>query len=159
MRGARRSALLAVASCLLVQACATGPDTGDAVKCCDGFGIDVRPILGADAIDCGVYSDWLPHNHQYKSRSALQCALRAQRQGRAFVYYRVESDMVDSGAEAVAVFGERGVRIYLVHVYTNDEDHTEGGVCERLTVNESGSLEGENCSPESPLFQRLLVRD
>lgn len=147
----------AAASCFAVLGCAA-LDTGEAVKCCAGFGFDARPILGDHAIDCGVFNGFLPKPRGDASQRALKCALRAQREGRAFVYSRVDADMVDSGAEAVAVFGQQGERIYVAHVFTTDEDHTEGGACERLVVLESGSLDGSPCDPKDPLFQRLLIQ-
>ena len=147
---------LAAASGFAILGCAA-VDTGDAVECCTGFGFDARPILGDHAIDCGVFNAFAPKPRGDSSQRALKCALRAQREGRAFVYYRVDSDMVDSGGEAVAVFGQQGERILVAHVYTTDEDHTEGGVCERLVLLESGSFDGGQCDPKHPLFERLLI--
>ena len=147
---------LAVAACIAVAGC-TSLDTADAVQCCAGFGFDARPILGDHAIDCGVFNAFAPKAHGDASQRALRCALRAQRDGRAFVYRRVDSDMVDSGGEAVAVFGQQGERIYVAHVFTTDEDHTEGGACGRLVVLKSGEFDGGPCDPQHPSFQRLLI--
>jgi hypothetical protein len=146
-----------VGACLAVVGCAS-LDTGDAVQCCRDFGFDARPILGDHAIDCGAFNAFFtPKASGRANQRALKCALRAQREGRAFVYYRIDSDMVDSGGEAVGVFGQRGERLYVAHVFTTDEDHTEGGACERLVVLESGEFEGRQCDPKHPSFQRLLL--
>ena len=146
---------IAVVAGFAVVGCASF-DTGDAVQCCAGFGFDARPILGDHAIDCGVFNTFFPKPLGDASQRALKCALRAQREGLAFVYHRVDFDMVDSGGEAVAVFGQQGERIYVAHVFTTDEDHTEGGACERLVVLESGQFDGSQCDPKHPSFQRLL---
>jgi len=147
----------AVLACFAVAGCAA-LDTGDAVQCCNRFGFDAQPVLGDHAIDCGVFNGFSPKPRGDASQRALKCALRAQRQGRAFVYSRIDSDMVDSGGESVAVFGQGGERIYVAHVFTTDEDHAEGGFCGRLVVLESGDLEGSQCDPKHPSFQRLLIK-
>src|SRR5262245_56187052 len=95
----RIPATLLITSCLAIPSCASGPSAGDAVSCCTGFGIDARPILGAHAVDCGGYSEMRAKS---ANQQATNCALRAQREGRAFVYYYIDSDMVDGGRESVA---------------------------------------------------------
>jgi hypothetical protein len=118
---------------------------------------DARPVLGDHAIDCGIFNAIFPKPRGDASRRALRCALHAQREGRAFVYRRVVADMVDSGSEAVAVFGQQGERLYVVRIYMNDEEHAEGGACERLVVLESGELDGSPYDPALPSFQQSLI--
>lgn len=118
--------------------------------------IDVAPVLGEDFVDCGTYEP-VRGTHIDQRKVALKCALRAQRQGRAFIYHYIETSFPDVHLDHIVVIGERGERLLRQWGDFGDEMINFVGTCEKLKVRVDGYPEHQNCGNVDPLIERLKI--
>lgn len=118
--------------------------------CCKLFGFDASAMLGKDAVSCGsIVTADAPNQARDESsaerKRAAQCAVEAQRQGRAFVYtYRVLASP-DIDLVTQAVIGAHGERILLRMGLNARENIRTIEHCEALTVLPDGLLKTAGC--------------
>jgi len=150
---AQRSACLALALAVSEWTAAA-----EAPLCCRIFSLDATPILGGDAIVCGVVPDAdTTEEAAAEKRRAKQCALEAQAQGRAFVYTYRELISPDIDLLVQAVFGTRGERILLKAGRFAREDVRSLEVCATVSVQADGRLKTAGCTTEHALIERLRI--
>src|SRR5262249_31147982 len=118
--------------------------------CCKLFGFDASTMLGNEAAVCGriVTADAINQAQDDSSEErqrAAQCALEAQRQGRAFVYtYRLLATP-DMDLVTQAVFGAHGERLLMrMGLYQRENIRTVEN-CNSLRVLPDGNVKKEGC--------------
>ena len=88
---------------------------------------------------------------------SLGCVLRAQSEGRAFIYRFEEIALPNVDYYELVVFGTRDERILLQFGSFGDQAVGFTGACEKLEVLEDGSIEHANCSADASLIERLKI--
>jgi len=118
--------------------------------CCTLFGFDATSMLGENASVCGkIVTADSPNQARDESsverQRAAQCALEAQRQGRAFVYtYRLLASP-DTDLITQAVFGAHGERLLLRMGLHARENIRTVEACAGLTVLPDGLVTKQGC--------------
>jgi hypothetical protein len=129
----------------------------DLIEMCRSVGgIDVSLILGNRFADCGSYKTQPYADEDARSR-VLGCALRAQREGRAFIYMFEEIAMPDVDYYELVVFGTQGEKIMLQLGSFGADQVGFTGACEKLKVQDDGSVDHAGCSNTHPLVERLKI--
>jgi len=140
---------------MLLTACASNSPISD---CCADFGIDVNPILGAGAVNCGTVIT-KPSDTATRSRneSAIACVQRAQLRGRAFVVNQGFSVPPDYYLRNVVVYGAKGEKVLVQVEHLHDGPTTFVSSCMNIKLSSSGELELVGCEPDDSLLARLAT--
>jgi hypothetical protein len=140
---------------MLLVACASNSPISD---CCADFGIDVNPVLGADAKNCGTIITKSPDAAtRSRNESAIACVQRAQLRGRAFVVNQGFSIPPDYYLRNVVVFGAKGEKVLVQIEHQHDGPTTFVGLCKDIKLLSSGKLELAGCEPDETLLARLAT--
>jgi hypothetical protein len=119
-------------------------------------GIDVAPILGKRFVDCGDYRI-SPFASGKPGSQSLSCVLRTQWEGRALIYQFEEIALPHVDYYELVVFGTQGERILVQYGSFGDEQVGFAGACEKLEVQDDGSVDHTGCSNTHPLMERLKI--
>jgi hypothetical protein len=148
---------LLIAATFAGCASAQSPPRVDLIETCRSVGgIDVTPILGKHFADCGS-NKTRPYADEDARSRVLGCALRAQREGRAFIYMFEEIALPDVDYFELVVFGTQGEKIMLQFGSFGADPIGFTGACEKLQVQNDGSVDHTGCSNTHPLMERLRI--
>jgi len=138
---------------MLLMGCASNSPVSD---CCADLGIDVNPILGADAVNCGTILMRLPDAAtRSRNEGAIACVQRAQLRGRAFVLNQGFSIPPDYYLRHVVVFGAMGEKVLVQIEQQHDGPTTFVGRCKDIKLLSSGNLKLVGCDPDDALVARM----
>jgi hypothetical protein len=145
--------VLMLAACAANKGAAARPQISD---CCTVFGIDVNPVLGENAVNCGTINS-KPRSAaaRSKNRKVVSCARRAQSRGAAVVFDQGYSATPDYYLRNVLVFGAQGEKILVVIEYEHDGPSVFAGPCDVLKVLDNGDLEYSGCRTDEALLDRM----
>jgi hypothetical protein len=144
---------------MLLVACASPSSNGVAQPvsdCCANFGIDVNPLLGPKAVNCGTINTKADSaSSRSRNESATACVQRARLRGRAFVVNQGFSIPPDYYLRNVVVFGARGEKVLVQIEHQHDGPTLFVGRCAALELDSSGKLTSSNCEPDDALLEQL----
>ena len=147
-----RLSLLSI-SAMLTGGCALNSAVSN---CCADLGIDVNPILGPDAVNCGTIVTKPPDAAtRSRNESAIACVQRAQLRGRAFVFNQGFSIPPDYYLRNVVVFGAQGEKALVQIEHQHDGPTSFVGHCKDIKPLSSGELKLVGCEPDDALLARM----
>jgi len=148
----RRLTSLPITAILLVG-CASNLPVSD---CCADLGIDVNPILGVNAVDCGTIITKPPDAAtRSRNESAIACVQRAQLRSRAFVLNQGFSIPPDYYLRNVVMLGAQGEKVLVQIEHQHDGPTSFVGHCKDIKLLSSGELELVGCEPDDALLARM----
>lgn len=138
---------------MLSAGCAS---TGPISDCCADVGLNVNPILGPDAVNCGTIIT-KPQDAATRGRneSAIACVQRAQLRGRPFVVNQGFSIPPDYYLRNVVVFGAQGEKVLLRIEHEHDGPTWALARCANIDLNSDGQLAYSGCQADETLFLRM----
>jgi hypothetical protein len=143
---------------LVLAGCATRPPSTEhkVIDCCAKFGIDVNPVLGSKAANCGtIDTKARTLSERRKNQTAVACVRDAQMRGRALVVTQGFSSFPDVSLANVVVFGAQGERVLVVIEDQHDGPTVFAGPCDVLKVLDYGDLEYSGCRTDDALLTRM----
>jgi starvation-inducible outer membrane lipoprotein len=147
-----------IAGLLVLTGCVSHPPQAEhkVIDCCANFGIDVNPVLGPKAANCGTINiKALTLSARRKNQAAIACVRDAQSRGRALVVNQGFSVEPDYYLRNVVVFGVQGEKVLVVIEFEHDGPTVFAGPCDVLKVLDSGNLEYSGCRTDDALLERM----
>ena len=144
---------LALAIAMLSAGCASKTPISD---CCADVGLNVNPILGPDAVNCGTINT-KPQDAATRDRneSAIACVQRAQLRGRPFLVNQGFSIPPDYYLRNVVVFGAQGEKVLLRIEHEHDGPTGVLARCASIDLKSDGQLAYSGCESDETLFSRM----
>ena len=124
--------------------------------CCSNLGIDVNPVLGPHAANCGTINS-APHTTaaRDRNRKALACVRSARTGARAFVVNQGYSIFPDYALQNVVIFGAQGEKVLVRIEQAHDGATYSMSSCTVLNIRDNGELEFAGCQEDEALNERM----
>jgi hypothetical protein len=143
---------------VLLAGCAASPPRAEhqISDCCASFGIDVNPVLGPNAANCGtINTKGRTLTARRKNQAAVACVRDAQSRGRALVVNQGFSISPDYYLRNVLVFGALGEKVLVQIEFEHDGPTVFAGPCDELKLLDNGYFEHSGCRTDDALLERL----